>query len=724
MTFFHARMRFGGYTADLDVPVDDLVPSDLDALVVCLGRREAECRRALGRDAAAFVFAKSHHRLGFARLGDYTRERLGVSARELQSLAQVAAALEHLPRIAHAFALGDLSWTQVRLVAKLALTGGEDVWLERARGRTVRELQALIRRRAGTLPEAQAEEYDPDAADPDDAIDGEQPTRFRLRCSRGVRRIWHQTVELARRMMGEQAAVWRAAEAIAAEGLSGAPRPPAAGRLSMVCRHAERRPPDDLLPSVPARSVETAARSVEMSAGGSDPRAAGNARAVPATIASPVDPIALDVSDAVEGRCAAAPPADPGVRCAADDRADRVRGAVDGTPIGDCAARPVRAADPVALDARMRATLAGARRLDGRIGRALSAVAAQRLHRRLGFRSIAAYARDRLGISAGKARMLLALDRRARRVPALGEAYRRGDLSWVRTLAVLPVATASTAAAWVERANEVTVRRLEAEVEWALAGPDGGPASRIPGPPPPDADLRLPASPAVSGRRELSGMTRQAQVTVDHQSERQMGAHLMGRGGGACVDRPGAVHDPASVWPADAEITFVAPRSVVVLLHEALAAFARPHGPRWRAMAALLSHVRTEWQRQPRHRDPVFARDGWRCLVPGCGSRRNLHDHHVQYRSRGGGNARENRVTICAWHHLRGIHAGRVRAVGAAPDGLTWELGVDAAGRAWLRFRGDRYATQYATKGSAMTLSRAGAAAPPAPPTRPTGRRA
>ena len=91
------------------------------------------------------------------------------------------------------------------------------------------------------------------------------------------------------------------------------------------------------------------------------------------------------------------------------------------------------------------------------------------------------------------------------------------------------------------------------------------------------------------------------------------------------------------------------------------------------------------------NRDPVFARDGWRCAVPGCSSRRNLHDHHLLFRSHGGNNGRDNRVTVCAAHHLHGIHAGRIRAWGTAPDDVTWELGVRRGRRPLLRLRGDRY---------------------------------
>lgn len=54
-------------------------------------------------------------------------------------------------------------------------------------------------------------------------------------------------------------------------------------------------------------------------------------------------------------------------------------------------------------------------------------------------------------------------------------------------------------------------------------------------------------------------------------------------------------------------------------------------------------------------------------------------DHHVLFRSRGGDNARENRVAVCAWHHLGGLHAGIVRAFGDAPHGL--EAAIEHAHR-------------------------------------------
>jgi hypothetical protein len=48
----------------------------------------------------------------------------------------------------------------------------------------------------------------------------------------------------------------------------------------------------------------------------------------------------------------------------------------------------------------------------------------------------------------------------------------------------------------------------------------------------------------------------------------------------------------------------------------------------------------------------------------------------VTFRSRGGGDETANLVTLCAFHHLRGVHAGRLRVRGRAPHGLRFDLGL------------------------------------------------
>ena len=277
------------------------------------------------------------------------------------------------------------------------------------------------------------------------------------------------------------------------------------------------------------------------------------------------------------------------------------------------------------------------RRIDADTARELRRVLDLGLHRSLGFASFDGYVRERLGMSPSRAWALVRIEKRTREISALGRAWRSGTLSWVRVQTILPVVSGADGARWIDRASEVTVRQLADEVDRALDA----------------ADLQMCA-------------------------------------------RPGEE-------VADREVTFFAPASVVGLFRDAVAAFtprgepAGPAGPAelakpaWKGLERLLEHACQEWMSQPRHRDPVFERDGWRCAVPACSSRRNLHDHHRQFRSRGGTNERSNRVTTCAWHHLRGIHGGLVRVDGLAPDGLLWELGLRPGRDPLLVFEGDRY---------------------------------
>jgi len=80
--------------------------------------------------------------------------------------------------------------------------------------------------------------------------------------------------------------------------------------------------------------------------------------------------------------------------------------------------------------------------------------------------------------------------------------------------------------------------------------------------------------------------------------------------------------------------------------------------------------------RKPR-RARVLDRDKGHCQMPGC-SRVAAHVHHIRHRSLGGGDEPENLVSLCAAHHLHGVHRGWVKVSGKAPDALVWELGVGA----------------------------------------------
>ena len=92
----------------------------------------------------------------------------------------------------------------------------------------------------------------------------------------------------------------------------------------------------------------------------------------------------------------------------------------------------------------------------------------------------------------------------------------------------------------------------------------------------------------------------------------------------------------------------------------------------------MLDHAIATWREQgEQFRDYAdFGRDGFQCTVPGCTARSELESHHIVFRSAGGHDEPTNRTTLCWFHHRQGVHAGRVRIRGQAPDELLFELGL------------------------------------------------
>src|SRR5262245_52888176 len=113
--------------------------------------------------------------------------------------------------------------------------------------------------------------------------------------------------------------------------------------------------------------------------------------------------------------------------------------------------------------------------------------------------------------------------------------------------------------------------------------------------------------------------------------------------------------------------------------------------PLWVGLLGLLEDCVRLWEPDPQHgrvaggpdRRELFARSGFRCAAPGC-TARILHGHHVVPRSHGGKNGLTNEETLCPFHHLRGIHGGLAAARGKAPLGVTWRLGRDGIGGAFM----------------------------------------
>ncbi len=182
-----------------------------------LARAAGPLRRVLAALAGQLVERRRFEPLGYARLGDYARERLGVSARTVQELARVSARLPGLPRLEAALVSGRLPWSKVRLLARFVSADDEGHFIARAEGVSVRrlerELRAVDRGRLGAVGSA--------VPDPGD---DEEPTEvLALSVPIGLAFKWQRTCGYAAKVAGETTPPGRVLEWVTGEVLSGLP---------------------------------------------------------------------------------------------------------------------------------------------------------------------------------------------------------------------------------------------------------------------------------------------------------------------------------------------------------------------------------------------------------------------------------------------------------------------------------------------------------------------
>lgn len=544
---------------------------DSETTLAHLSAATGPLRHALAAIAARLLETRAYEPLCYARIGDYARERVGLSARQLHDLAHVHRTLAALPSLERALLGNELPWSKVRLVARVATPADEEAWIARARVLPIRRLEAAVRESTPAGP-------------PVEAHDGLACTRLTVRCTLAVREKWRLAHEMAERVAGQrlradEALEWVTAEACSSAAIDPAPEPDPVDYERWSAGAADQEGAPDPLDDV------------------------GDARALPA----------LEL------------PAIASLRDGLDE------------------------ADPIELDRRLRLAVRLEQTLDAAIAPLLRIVtSAEYEWSGPSYLTLATYATEHLGMSASKARALLRIERAGDVCPELREAFRTGRLSWAKAQCLLSLLLLDVPGEWRPRwvawAERVTVRRLEADVERALL---------------------LRAGTHFAWQR-CKYHPEQAQDPIP-EHEQQM-----------CAEEIDTEATETLRWRVAREVAGLF-RAAHQTFRVQLQSCGLRHPSGGQAFEAMIDHAIVSWSRLdpdgPRP-DPVIERDGYRCAVPGCSSRRNLHDHHIVFRSAGGSNAPDNRITLCAFHHHRCLHAGRLRVRGHAPDHLVFELGV------------------------------------------------
>jgi hypothetical protein len=644
--------------------------------LAALARAAGPLRRVLAALAARLVDGpgpgehaggeKDWERIGYARLADYARERLGVSARSLQDLARVGRRLGVLPRLEAALVAGELPWSKVRLLARFATPADEGAWIAQARGQPVRALERSLRAvdRAALEVGGLAVDEEGGEAAPCERLSLRGPVALAFK--------WQRAKEYASRVAGERLPAGAVLEMVTAETLSALP----------LDAEAEDEPSQgvswsELRASAVHPRSEPPASDGGLSWGGECSEAANVCapQRVGPGLPCPARPRAGAASspDANRARSTAG-------RAVWDDTLSEPRALLP--PFLRPLLEGLAEADAFELDARLRRALRLEQRLDAEIAPLLRVVTAAEYAWKVCFTTLETLARERLGMSPRKARALRRLERLGDGCPALRRAFREGRVSWVQAQVLAPLLTLRGEGqggrwqeAWLELAGRVTVRALEERVGAALALREADPAAW------------------ERGRGEPERCGRELRVS-------EKGVEEIAAGEWQTCAR-------ARERAEGVRIQVVAPREVARLFRAVLSTLRRAVERRTgrlpgegEAFEAMLDHALESWgaddpwlRRHLRTHYQVFERDGWRCTVPGCSVRRNLHAHHIVFRSAGGSDALANQTTLCAVHHQRGVHAGRVRIRGRAPGGLAYELGLRPGLPPLARYRsGDRVA--------------------------------
>ena len=635
---------------------------------------------------------------GHARLDDHARERFGRSGRWVRDLAALGEAAGASPALLTALTGADggrpLGRVAALLIARAGAPDSIDDWIEFARRESVRDLRAALRRARTASDAANAGPPGDDA--PASTVGGDDPDEDRVRFSvpipRPVMAAFDETLDLYRAVEGRDATVTSFVEALVGEAR--AARPEAATSFISPFMHGR----DQARVEAALRRSTSAWETLPPPAPVTGPAPAPEAEVPSTDPAAGIEAILVGIGRSMR-------------------RFAEIEWAAGH-------------GDEAELDRQIRALIDFENDLEARLSALLAEMSERGMWATLMFGSVGHYAEERLGLSRSRTGERVRLTRALRGHPRLAAACASGQVSAdaaaiIHRLIGDESVDADTEEAWVRHASEATVKRLRQEaraigrycarIDHSRIGharnghphthhprtdhpptngdPDahaprplddsawhaslrresgttmsrvlemgwraaGRPAARSGDVPEPDVFQLLPAEPDVFLRLRLPG-----DLAIDLVAAIESARADLERAAAASAwDEPWSVSDPT---PAQfvARVEFIRGRRL----------------PTWVGLLALLEDFARTWDHDagaPDGRDEaIFVRDGWRCAAPGCTSRRHLEDHHIVYRSRGGGDGHGNRVTLCRFHHQRGEHGGLMSVRGAAPIGLTWRLG-------------------------------------------------
>jgi len=337
----------------------------------------------------------------------------------------------------------------------------------------------------------------------------------------------------------------------------------------------------------------------------------------------------------------------------------------------------------------------------------------------LGYRNMAEMVEDRLDLSERSARNRVAESLLFETNEAIEAAYGRGEISLMQAHLIRRFARGARADLFIDRATQLTWRQLQREARlFALLRKCS--LGRLTLRPLGQAEIEETLIESLGGDREAieaklrergiaplpeDGSTDPAENAIRMERLEALAELIALTQWDALPD--GAKPDPRQTSAAHAHVTirFWAPKATAEDLTTVIERFrrkAKPGLPIWGALVVLFAQAEQQWLQEDPERRPVRAkilkRDRYRCVVPVCRNRDHLEDHHLKYRSRGGGDEDENRTTLCHAHHRHGVHRGYIKITGKAPHALRFEIGCRPGKPPLLTLVGSRIVSNALTK--------------------------
>jgi hypothetical protein len=112
--------------------------------LLSLGKARAAHEREVCRWLLAAQRLGVHARAGYASLAELAERTLGLNGRQTEERLRVARALGDLQLLDGALAAGELPWSAVRELTRVATRETEGAWLDWAKGRRVRQIEAAV----------------------------------------------------------------------------------------------------------------------------------------------------------------------------------------------------------------------------------------------------------------------------------------------------------------------------------------------------------------------------------------------------------------------------------------------------------------------------------------------------------------------------------------------------------------------------------------------------